>query len=70
MKFLIQNNIFTSEELDYLSECLEGLNYQFIGIVPFEHSLTSNEELKGVDYIPYGSTELIKKCLELGSVDI
>lgn len=66
MKFLIQNNIFSSEELDYLAECLEGLNFQYIGIVPFEHSLTTSGELKGVDYIPYGSTELVKKCLELG----
>ena len=66
MKFLIQNNIFTSDELDYLAECLEGLDFQYIGIVPFEHSLFSNEELTGLDYIPYGSTELIKKCLELG----
>lgn len=66
MKFLIQNNIFSSEELDYLAECLEDLDYQYIGIVPFEHSLTTNEELNGLDYIPYGSNELIKKCLELG----
>ena len=66
MKFLIQNNIFSSEELDFLADCLEGLNYQYIGIVPFEHSLITNEKLNGVDYFPYGSTELVKKCLELG----
>src|SRR4051794_25187133 len=66
MKFLIQNNIFTPEELDYLEKCLEGLEFQYIGIVPFEHSLISNEELTGLNYIPYGSTELIKKCHELG----
>lgn len=66
MKFLIQNNIFTPEELDYLENCLEGFDYQYIGIVPFEHSLTSNEELIGLDFIPYGSTELLKKCHELG----
>jgi hypothetical protein len=65
MKFLIQNNIFTSEELDYLENCLKGLNYQYIGIVPFEHSLTSDEKLTGLNYIPYGSTELVKKCREL-----
>lgn len=63
MKFLIQNNIFTENEL---SKILDNLDYpfEFCGVVPFSHQLTGN--IQGVDYIPYGSTALVEKAVKLG----
>lgn len=56
MKFLIQHNLMNLDQLASVKMAVQDYPHQFIGVIPFSHEITSDEELIGTDYIPYGST--------------
>lgn len=56
MKFAIQYNLMNGEQLSKIRAATDRYPRVFVGCLPFSHELTCNEELSGVDYIPYGST--------------
>ena len=60
MKYLIQDSLISNEQLDKTREAVHGLPHEFVGVIPFSHEITSNEPIEGLDYIPYGSTLIVK----------
>lgn len=64
MKFLIQQNLMNKEQLVNVKEAVQSYPHQFIELIPFSREITSNEELIGTDYIPYGSTLLTTLALD------
>lgn len=66
MKFLIQHNLINGEQLDSIKNAVIGFPHEFVGVIPFSHEITSESEIKGEDYIPYGSTLLTNIAYELG----
>ena len=59
MKFIIQHNEINSGQLQLIEESTKGLPREFVGVIPFDRKITSERELVGTDFIPYGSTLLI-----------
>lgn len=66
MKFLLQHNMLSNEQLNIILEATKPFPCEWIGLIPFSHEIISDEPLSGVDYIPYGSTSLTEVCHELG----
>lgn len=64
MKFLIQHNLIAKSQLELAAKAVENLPHQFVGVIPFEHEITSDEPIVGEDYIPYGSTLLTNLAFE------
>jgi hypothetical protein len=58
MKFLIQHNLINVQSLLEISYAIADKPNLYVGVIPFSDEITANEELVGVDYIPYGSTSL------------
>lgn len=65
MKFLIQQNLMSEEQLLLTKKAVENLPHEFIGLIPFSREITANVPLEGVDFIPYGSTLLTTLGYEL-----
>jgi|LakMenEpi03Aug12_release.lakeMendotaPanAssembly.Ray.scaffolds.fasta_scaffold01889_75 hypothetical protein len=66
MKFMFQTNLISEYQLQLLVPVLDKLPFESIGIIPFSHEISSDNELVGTAYIPYGSTSLTLKAKELG----
>ena len=68
MKFLLQYNLLSNESLLELKAAVKNLPHQWVGVIPFSHELTTepDQPLDGLDYIPYGSTTMIKLSKQLG----
>jgi len=66
MKFIIQNNLINVDHLSKIEVATRNFPREFVGVIPFSHEITSNTELDGIDYIPYGSTLLTKLAAKLG----
>lgn len=64
MKILIQSNHISDDLLNQIQQALADspikIPHAYVGVIPFSHEITSNEELVGTDYIPYGSTLFVK----------
>lgn len=58
MKFLIQHNLMNSKQLEEIRKAVEPYPTVYVGLIPFSHEITCDEDISGVDYIPYGSTLL------------
>lgn len=58
MKFAIQHNLINQSSLLEISYAVDKLPHLYIGVLPFTTEITSNEDISGVDFIPYGSTSL------------
>lgn len=56
MEFLIQHNLMNEEQLANVKLAVQNYPHQFVGVIPFSHEITSDRELIGKDFIPYGST--------------
>ncbi|MCK5019173.1 MAG: ATP-grasp domain-containing protein [Candidatus Peribacteraceae bacterium] len=66
MKFLIQDNLVGEKQLLLVKDAVEKYPHEFIGLIPFTDKITSCEPLDGLDYIPYGSTNLTLISKEKG----
>lgn len=64
MKFLIQHNLMNPQQLEKVKAAVSKFPHEFVGVIPFSHEITSDSELVGADYIPYGSTLLTTLALE------
>ena len=58
-EFVIQHNLMNEEQLRQVKAAVEKYPHRFVGVIPFSHDITSDMELSGVEYIPYGSTLLM-----------
>jgi len=56
MKFVLQHNLMSAEQLAICKDALTNIPHLFVGVIPFSHEITSDEPLIGQDFIPYGST--------------
>ncbi len=65
-KFAVQTNLMNNEQLEKVRAAVERYPHQWIDIIPFSRDITSEEEVSGTDYIPYGSTLLTNLALDLG----
>lgn len=69
MKLLIQHNHLSADLLNQVQQALADsqlpipIPHAYVGVIPFSHEITSNEELVDLDYIPYGSTLFVKLAL-------
>lgn len=66
MKFVIQHNLMTEDQLRQVYEAVSKYPHVFVGVIPFSREITCDEELIGRDYIPYGSTLLSTLLLDRG----
>jgi hypothetical protein len=66
MKFLIQHNLINQNHLQIIKDSIIDYPHEFIGLIPFTTEITSNEELIGIDFIPYGSTSLTNIAYDKG----
>ena len=64
MKFLIQYNLMSTDQLNHVHNAVQKFPHQYVGLIPFSRELTSDQPVEGVDYIPYGSTLLSTLGLE------
>lgn len=64
MKFLIQHNSINVKHLHYIKDAVEKYPHAYVGMIPYSEDITCDEELTGVDYIPYGSVLLTKLAYE------
>jgi hypothetical protein len=46
----------------------QGMPVEYVGVIPFQDEITSEEPLVGVNYIPYGSTKFTRLAHERGFV--
>lgn len=58
MKFIIQHNLMNEPQLNEVRKAVLPYPHTFVGVIPFSREITSDEELVGTEYIPYGSTLL------------
>ncbi len=66
MKFVIQFNLINEEQLLKIRDVVEKYPYEYVSVMPFSHEIKANSgPLEGTDYIPYGSTLLVKLAEEL-----
>lgn len=66
MKFAIQHNLINTQSLMEISYAVAELPHVYVGVIPFSGEITSEEELVGTDFIPYGSTSLTNLTHKLG----
>lgn len=68
MKFAIQHNLMNDSTLNQINNALKShkIPHVFVGIIPFTREITCDEDIAGVDYIPYGSTTLTVVTHQLG----
>lgn len=66
MKFMIQHNLINTQSLLEISYAIADKPNVYVGVIPFSNEITSNEELVGIDYIPYGSTSLTNIAYQRG----
>lgn len=64
MEFLIQHNLMNEEQLANVKLAVQNYPHRFVGVIPFSHDITSDKELIGTDFIPYGSTLFTTLALE------
>lgn len=64
MKFLIQHNLMNPQQLEKIKSAVSRFPHEFVGVIPFSHEITSESELVGTDFIPYGSTLFTTLALE------
>ena len=66
MKFAIQHNLMNAAQLEQVFNATANYPHEYVGVIPFSREITSNTQLDGVDYIPYGSTLLTTIASDLG----
>lgn len=66
MKFIIQHNMLREVALQEVLKAVQPFPHEFVGVIPFSHEITSDQPLDGIDYLPYGSTLMIRLVKELG----
>lgn len=66
MKFLIQSNLLSNQQLEMARYAMENYDSIDCSIIPFSEDITTTEPLAGVDYFPYGSTSLSNIALSRG----
>lgn len=66
MKFVIQHNLMSEQQLSKTKRAVEPYPHVFVGLIPFSHEITSSEPIEGTNFIPYGSTLMTNVTKELG----
>lgn len=66
MKFIIQHNLMSDEQLRKTLKAVQPFPRAYVGLIPFSREITCDDPLDGVDYIPYGSTLLTNLTAKMG----
>lgn len=66
MKFVIQHNLINKQSLEKIREATAHLPVVWVGAISFSEEIASNEELEGLEYIPYGSNLLARVAAKRG----
>lgn len=68
MKFLLQDNLINAHHREQFKEALiqNNIPFQAVGMIPFTHDFLEGQTVDGVDWIPYGSTNMTTLALDLG----
>jgi len=64
MKYAVQHNLMNEDQLHNVADAVKPYPHLFVGVIPFDREITSDEPLNGLDYIPYGSTLLTNLAAE------
>jgi len=65
VKFIVQFNMINEEQLLKIKDAVSKYPHEYVSVLPFSHEIKADEPLIGSDYIPYGSTLLVKLADEL-----
>lgn len=66
MKFLIQSNLLSNQQLEMTKYVMDTYDSIDCAIIPFSEEITTTEPLDGLDYFPYGSTSLSNIAISRG----
>jgi hypothetical protein len=66
MKFVIQHNLINAQSLEKIRRATGHLPVVWVGAIPFTEEIAANEDLGGLNYIPYGSNLLARVAAKRG----